>query len=237
MGVAVAAKFDYYTELKVSRTATAEEIKKSYRDLVRRWHPDLATPANRDVCEEKTKRLNVAYDTLCDPTKRSRYDRETYAPARPTHAQPVYTHVVYNTRRVWNPYTGSYREVRYNEQYMTQQQHRDYLRKQELLRQELKEMQWRLGTETRHFTIVIPPTTDEDWLCGNLDRGFAKVDARTYEVKRSTQARKKFLWWETRPEMKVIEFDVRGKFHLFSIFGEVFSDMLKQVNGTLTISR
>ena len=64
---------DYYELLEVSRTATAEEIKKAYRRLARQHHPD-ANPDDPDA-EGRFKALARAYETLSDPERRARYDR------------------------------------------------------------------------------------------------------------------------------------------------------------------
>ena len=63
---------DHYETLGVSRNATAEEIKKAYRQLARQYHPD----ANQHdpQAEERFKEITVAYETLRDPEKRRRYD-------------------------------------------------------------------------------------------------------------------------------------------------------------------
>ncbi|MER7519251.1 DnaJ C-terminal domain-containing protein [Streptomyces sp. NPDC126499] len=63
---------DYYDVLGVSRNASAEEIQRAYRNLARRWHPDL----NKDPgAEERFKELSEAYEVLADPESRARYDR------------------------------------------------------------------------------------------------------------------------------------------------------------------
>ncbi len=67
-------KRDYYEVLGVSRTATSEEIKKSYRSLARKHHPDM-NPNNKEDAEEKFKELSEAYSVLSDDGKRARYDR------------------------------------------------------------------------------------------------------------------------------------------------------------------
>jgi molecular chaperone DnaJ len=66
------AKRDLYADLGVKRTATAEEIKKAYRKLARKHHPDV-NPGNREA-EEKFKRISFAYDALSDAAKRKAYD-------------------------------------------------------------------------------------------------------------------------------------------------------------------
>ncbi|MDR1979237.1 MAG: molecular chaperone DnaJ [Synergistaceae bacterium] len=64
---------DLYQILGVARDASQAEIKKSYRQLVRQYHPD--TNRNNPEAEEKFKKINAAYSVLSDPEKRSRYDQ------------------------------------------------------------------------------------------------------------------------------------------------------------------
>jgi curved DNA-binding protein len=69
----VAVKFkDYYQMLGAPRTATDDEIRKQYRKLARKYHPDV----NKDdkSAEDKFKEINEAYQVLSDPEKRKRYD-------------------------------------------------------------------------------------------------------------------------------------------------------------------
>jgi curved DNA-binding protein len=70
----MAVKFrDYYETLGVSRTASDEDIKKAYRKLARKYHPDL-NPNNKQA-EEKFKEVQEAYDVLGDKEKRGKYDQ------------------------------------------------------------------------------------------------------------------------------------------------------------------
>ena len=61
----MASKRDYYEVLGVSKTATDEEIKKAYRKLAKKYHPD-ANPDNKEEAEAKFKEVNEAYETLSD---------------------------------------------------------------------------------------------------------------------------------------------------------------------------
>ncbi|MFT4175243.1 MAG: molecular chaperone DnaJ [Luteolibacter sp.] len=69
----MAEKRDYYEVLGVSRNASADEIKKAYRKLAVKFHPDK-NPGDH-TAEEKFKELGEAYEALSDPDKRAAYDR------------------------------------------------------------------------------------------------------------------------------------------------------------------
>jgi len=71
-------KRDYYEVLGVSRTASDEELKKAYRKLALKYHPDK-NPDDRRASEERFKELSEAYQVLCDPERRSLYDRFGHA--------------------------------------------------------------------------------------------------------------------------------------------------------------
>lgn len=70
----MAEKRDYYEVLGVSKNATDEELKKAYRKLAKKYHPD-ANPENKKESEEKFKEVNEAYENLSDPQKRKMYDK------------------------------------------------------------------------------------------------------------------------------------------------------------------
>lgn len=65
---------DYYSTLGLSENATQDEIKSAYRNLAKKWHPDL----NKDnpEAEGKFKQINEANDILSDPQKRAQYDQQ-----------------------------------------------------------------------------------------------------------------------------------------------------------------
>lgn len=73
----MAEKRDYYEVLGVSREATSEDIKKAYRKLAKKYHPDM-NPGDKDA-EAKFKEVNEAYSVLSDEQKRAQYDRFGHA--------------------------------------------------------------------------------------------------------------------------------------------------------------
>lgn len=69
---------DYYKILGVPRDASAEDLKKAYRTLSKRWHPDMQqgkTDSEKTEAEERFKEINEAYSVLGDQEKRAMYDR------------------------------------------------------------------------------------------------------------------------------------------------------------------
>jgi len=77
------AKRDYYEILGVPRNATQEEIKKAYRQMALKYHPDR-NPGNKEA-EEKFKEAAEAYEVLSDPEKRKKYDQFGHAGIGETH--------------------------------------------------------------------------------------------------------------------------------------------------------
>src|SRR5689334_4741396 len=68
----MAGPTDFYGVLGVKRSASQDEIKKAYRELARKWHPDR-NPDDKQA-EERFKEIQQAYDALSDPEKRKQYD-------------------------------------------------------------------------------------------------------------------------------------------------------------------
>ncbi|KAJ0250914.1 DNAJ heat shock family protein [Hirschfeldia incana] len=65
---------DYYKALQVDRSANDDDLKKAYRKLAMKWHPDK-NPDNKKDAESKFKQISEAYDVLSDPQKRAVYDQ------------------------------------------------------------------------------------------------------------------------------------------------------------------
>ena len=96
---------NYYDVLKVDKDASAQEIKASYKKLIKRYHPDLY-PGNKTKAEAITRNLNEAYDVLSDPDKRALYDlsidepiseTKTYDYTPPKQQHYYYQSTTYNT--------------------------------------------------------------------------------------------------------------------------------------------
>ncbi len=79
----MADKRDYYEVLGVQKNASEEEIKKAYRKLAMKYHPDR-NPGDK-AAEEKFKEANEAYEILSDPDKKSKYDRFGFAGVDPSY--------------------------------------------------------------------------------------------------------------------------------------------------------
>jgi molecular chaperone DnaJ len=75
--MATDTKKDYYEVLGLNRNATSAELKKAFRKLARKYHPDVNP--NDKVSEQKFKEMNEAYEVLSDPKKRKQYDQFGHA--------------------------------------------------------------------------------------------------------------------------------------------------------------
>jgi molecular chaperone DnaJ len=74
----MSSKRDYYEVLGVEKSASHDEVKKAYRKLAKKFHPDM-NKDNKKEAEEKFKEVSEAYEVLADPDKRSKYDRYGHA--------------------------------------------------------------------------------------------------------------------------------------------------------------
>ena len=71
-------KKDYYETLGVDKKSTDSEIKKAYRNLAKKYHPDL-NRGNETETAEKFKEISEAYEVLMDKNKRALYDRYRFS--------------------------------------------------------------------------------------------------------------------------------------------------------------
>ncbi|GMC04724.1 hypothetical protein K4E_22940 [Enterococcus thailandicus] len=78
----MATKRDYYEVLGISKGASEDEIKKAYRKLSKKYHPDINKEAD---AEEKFKEVSEAYEILSDPQKRAAYDQYGHAGTDPNY--------------------------------------------------------------------------------------------------------------------------------------------------------
>jgi len=74
-------KKDYYETLGVKRDGSQDDLKKAFRQLARKYHPDLNKGSKE--AEEKFKEINEAYHVLSDPRKKAEYDNAGHAAFRP----------------------------------------------------------------------------------------------------------------------------------------------------------
>ena len=187
---------NHYTTLGVVRTASDEQIRKAYRILVKRWHPDLASPKNRAACEERTKQLNIAYDCLSDPLRRAEHDRtlvpEASASGRASGAR--------RTPRPGASATGVG---------MTPQQYASYMDGIRAQQERMRDLIWELGTVQRSCAVTLPSGADVDKILGGIDRELRRNDLRTYSVERQ-EKRGLRLFGKSFGEASVITFTLRG---------------------------
>ncbi len=146
-------KTTLYEILEVSENASKEVIEKAYKVLAKKYHPDLQTPKNKQMAEQKMKEINEAYDVLSDDGKRKIYDeklkseREVEAHKNVNTQQSnmgtSYTHYdnihQQTSHQQQNPYASyNQQEMSQEEQRYRQMQRRRY---EEELRKQQEQMQ------------------------------------------------------------------------------------------------
>ncbi|XP_073503440.1 dnaJ homolog subfamily B member 2 isoform X2 [Phyllobates terribilis] len=103
---------DYYEILGVPRNATQDDIKRAYRKLALKWHPDK-NPDNKELAEKKFKDIAEAYEVLSDVNKRETYDRHGkagFSGPEPSGSNPRYQGFTYTFRspeEVFREFFGS----------------------------------------------------------------------------------------------------------------------------------
>jgi len=83
----MATKRDYYEALGIAKGASADEIKKAYRNMALKFHPDRVTPDKKKDAEERFKEVSEAYEVLMDPKKKGVYDQYGHAGVDPQFGQ------------------------------------------------------------------------------------------------------------------------------------------------------
>jgi len=96
---------NYYEILEVSKTASPDEIKSSYKKLVKKYHPDLYK-GDKNFAEQKIKEINEAYDVLSNPEKKLAYDESFYQPVISTndYDTPQQTSANFSSREEESPF-------------------------------------------------------------------------------------------------------------------------------------
>lgn len=100
---------DYYSTLGISKNATQEEIKKAYRNLAFKYHPDR-NPNDKEA-EEKFKKISEAYNVLGDEKKRADYDR---------FGSSSYSSSGYSQNSYQNSYQNYYRQQNYSDPFASE---------------------------------------------------------------------------------------------------------------------
>jgi len=104
---------NYYEILKVKKDATQSQIKDSYKNLVKQYHPDVYD-GDKSFAEYKTKEINVAYDILSNPELKREYDLSLEPKVEYTAPNIPYTKSTYeNTKRNYTNYGKNYSDYYY----------------------------------------------------------------------------------------------------------------------------
>lgn len=139
-----------YEILEVSENASEEIIEKAYKVLAKKYHPDLQGASEKQVAEEKMKKINEAYDVLGNADKRKEYD-EQLRQEREAEKARYYQEQNFQAESVQKNYSASYTNNTSNENQQVYNYEEDKLKYQEKLREEEAEqrkiMQEKLNKE------------------------------------------------------------------------------------------
>ena len=108
-------KADYYETLGVKRDASADDLKKAFRQLARKYHPDLNKGSKE--AEEKFKEINEAYQVLGDPQKKAQYDQVGHVEFQPgdnaSYKTPSYDDLFrdFGLGDIFNAFSGGSRRI------------------------------------------------------------------------------------------------------------------------------
>jgi len=99
---------DYYKTLGVDKKADTDTIKKAYRKLALKWHPDRNVGKQSESAEKKFKEINQAYEVLSDPEKRRKYDAGGFDMSEPnfTNAEDIFKRFFGRERGFGNMFQG-----------------------------------------------------------------------------------------------------------------------------------
>ena len=119
---------DYYADLGVSKNASADEIKKAYRKLAFKYHPDQ-NPGDK-AAEEKFKKITAAYDVLGDEEKRRQYDNGGFNPFEQAYSSNQTNQSYQNTyaegQDFWSWFTNAYNAGNQRQQQQTENWQEQY---------------------------------------------------------------------------------------------------------------
>jgi curved DNA-binding protein CbpA len=159
---------DYYSILRVSRSADSKTIKHSYRLLVQKYHPDINPDAQ---AAELIKEINEAYDVLSDPAKKSDYDYKLISPSQHIPVSQPTPH----------------RDPRYRRSTTRRAPSSDYYTQEELMQQYLPYMLWLCRVGILFIVVlfsdkVLPPQTIVDDITDIYKVYRGKSRTYTYDV-------------------------------------------------------
>ncbi len=107
---------NYYEVLGISKNATQKDIKKAYKNLVKKYHPDIYQ-GDKTYAEKRTSEINVAYDTLSNPDLKLAYDEEHFPKTNSSYTPSEYNPTNENYNKTYNEHYQTYDEYKHNYTY------------------------------------------------------------------------------------------------------------------------